>query len=335
MKQFLVFSFAVLLLTVDVSAQLPYSFSVYYQAYAPLTGATLFHPGLVWNVNSIFAAPIGFPFTIDTFHCSNFYSEGANTTSTDTTSATFSGFILTDAGLDDRGGVGGGSVSHSPVRYEVTGSAGHQIFKFEVFNAGFDQQLVDSGFMSDSVDMQMWYYEDSGTVELRYGPSLITGTDYFNYSGTMSGFVQNLDSNGNGTTYLLGGIPANPTVQTVPLVSGNPTTTFDVLSSFPPSGTVYRFGPLHNSTDVGTFFTSANVNVYPTAAQDEVMINYKGSEILSYDVLSVSSARMIVNGSADNGITHIDVSNFPAGIYLLHLRSSADSRIYRFVKIQR
>ena len=86
---------------------------------------------------------------------------------------------------------------------------------------------------------------------------------------------------------------------------------------------------------MGTFFTSANVNVYPTAAQDEVMINYKGSEILSYDVLSVSSARMIVNGSADNGITHIDVSNFPAGIYLLHLRSSADSRIYRFVKIQR
>ena len=333
MKQFLVLSCAFFLLAVNVSAQLPYSFSVYNQAYVPLTGATLFHPGLVWNVNSIFSAPIGFPFTIDTFHCSNFYSEGANTTSTDTTSATFSGFVLTDAGLDDRGGVGGGTVSRSPVRYELTGSAGHQIFKFEVFNAGFDQQLVDSGFLSDSVDMQMWYYEDSGIVELRYGPSLITGTDYFNYAGTMSGFIQNLDSNGNGTAYLLGGSPASPSVQTVPLVSGNPTTTFDVLSPFPPSGTVYRFGPLHNSTDVGTFFTPATVNVYPTAAQDEVMINYKGNEILGYDVLSVNGARMEVNGWANNGITHIDISNFPAGIYLLHLQGSSDSKVYKFVKI--
>ncbi len=332
MKQFLVLSFAILLLTVKVSAQLPYSFSVYNQAYAPLTGATLFHPGLVWNVNSIFSAPIGFPFTIDTFHCSNFYSEGANTTSTDTTSATFSGFILTDAGLDDRGSVGGGTVSLSPVRYEVTGSAGHQVFKFEVFNAGFDQQLVDSGFMSDSVDMQLWYYEDSGIVEIRYGPSLITGTDYFNFAGTMSGFVQNLDSNGDGTIYLLGGNPASPTVQAVPLVSGNPTTTVNVLSSFPPSGTVYRFAPISYPNNVTSIFTTTNVNVYPTAAQDEVMINYKGNETLSYDVLSLNGARM-ANGSANNGTTHIDVSNFPAGIYLLHLQGSADSKVYKFVKI--
>ena len=183
--------------------------------------------------------PIGFPFRIDTINCPYYFSEGGSSFLTDTNNVTVSGFIMTIASLNDRGYTID-SVAHSPIRYKVTGPVGNRIFKSEFFNAGFDQQLQTSGVMTDSVNLQVWFYEDSGAVELRYGPSLITDPSYFDPVNFV-GYGQDLDTNFSGKIYVLNGNPAAPTVQAVNMVNGNQTTVFAGLSSFPPGGTVNRY----------------------------------------------------------------------------------------------
>jgi len=332
MKRFLLLALAGALCSVTASAQFPYHFSAYHDTYVPLDSATIVDSGRVWDLGTIFHAPIGFPFMIDTFHCSSFISPGANDPATDSNSVITSGFIIEDGDLDDRGFVTD-SFSLSPVRYKVTGPVGHQIFKFEVWNAGFDQQFSATGAMTDSFCFQYWYYQDSNVVELRYGPSRVTRTDYFALGKPFAGFGQNVDTGGNGTLYILGGNPNSPNVQTVPLVAGNPTTIFSPLNSFPTSGTVYRFGPLPNHTSVNELLNSDELNVYPTSASNEVIINYKGGDQLHYNVYSITGANTNINGNAVKGLTKIDISNLPSGMYMVNAATAEVSRVFKIVKI--
>ncbi len=331
MRQFLFTLFTILLLSSKAFAQMNYTFTVYSQPYVPLTSATRIDSGLIWDNTHNFTAPLGFPFKIDTINCPYFISEGGNVSVTDTATVTFSGFILTDASLDDRGYTTD-TVSHSPVKYKLTGTAGHHIFMYEVSNAGFDQQLLDISKMTDSVNLQIWYYEDSGIVELRYGTSLVTGTDYFDPAGPIAGYLEDFVS-GNGTVYMLGGNPASPILQKVPISGGMPTIAYSGLSSFPPDGTVYRFTPNFAPLSIGQVFIPENIIVYPTVCTDNVMIKYKGAENLNYDVYSINGAQMNLTGQANKGLNRINISNLPAGMYLLHLQGSADSKVYKFVKM--
>jgi len=335
MRNKLFLTLAIIGISFGSFAQLPYTLTVYSQAYVPLDSATVLDPGQVWNTNYNFAAPVGFNFYMDTIDCPNFYSIGGNFAVTDTANVTSSGFIITDASLDDRGYLGD-TVSRSPLRYKLTGTPGNLIFKAEFFNAGFDQQLQDSLPMTDSVNFQVWYYEDSGTVELRYGPSLITGTDYFNFgNGPLVGYACDNDTNGNGNIYLLNGDPLHPTIQTVVQINGNLLSTPLSLNSYPVNGTVYRFSRLHpiNLVSVPEVFTSENVSVFPTRCSNEIKVKYSGPETPAYEIFSVTGIKMGLSGQVQKGLNHIDLSNFPPGMYLLHLQGAGDSKVYKFVKI--
>ena len=331
MKQPLLALLAFVLIAGKAEAQMPYTFTAYHQTYVPLTSGTVVAPGYVWNSNDYATVPIGFPFQVDTIHCSYMFLQGGGNTSADTANVTASGFLLTDASLDDRAYTLG-TTPLSPIRWVMSGTAPNRILKVETVNAGFDQQLVDSGFMKDSVNLQVWYYEDSGIVELRYGPSHITGTNYFHFPTTTAGYMKDLDTFGNGTFYALGGTPTNPVVQTVPFVAFNPSGVMLPLSGFPTSGQVYRFARI-DRTSVPSVFTSYNIKVFPTNAQNEVNVSYKGPEFLNYEVISVNGSKMNIEGKAVNGTTTININELPSGMYLLRLSSATDSKVYKFVKM--
>lgn len=228
---------------VSFAQVMPYNFSAYNQAYVPLDSATRIDSGLIWDGNATFAVPVGFHFLIDTMNCPNFVAMN-DVVVVDTTSF-LDGFIISDATFDDRG-LDSMIKSKSPIRYKVTGPVKERIFKAEFFNAGFDQQLLDGMPLTDSVNFQVWFYEDSGTVEVRFGPSLVTGADYFPFVGTdVSGYLQHLDTNGTGYIYALKGNPAHPTMQTAHLINGIPTSSFSGLDTWPPNGTVYRLSLIH------------------------------------------------------------------------------------------
>jgi Secretion system C-terminal sorting domain len=331
MKRPLLVLFAIILIAGKAEAQMPYAFTAYHQTYVPLTSGAVMNPGYVWNSNDYYTFPIGFPFQIDTMLCTNMFLSGGGSVVSDTANVPVSGFVLTDASLDDRAYTLG-TTPLSPIRWVLSGTAPNRILKVETVNAGFDQQLIDSGFMKDSVNLQVWYYEDSDIVELRYGPSHITGTGYFLLANTIAGYIKDIDTNGNGTFYALGGVPTNPVVQTVPLAGGNPTGLMVPLSGFPASGQVYRFARI-DRTGVPSVFTSDNIKVYPTSAQSELNVSYKGSETLNFEVMSVNGSKMNIEGKAVNGTTTININELPSGIYLLRLSSATDSKVYKFVKM--
>lgn len=322
---------SLLLISATSLAQAPYTFSVYSQPYVPLDSATLVDSGYAWNSNDYLTAPVGFAFNIDTIHCPYMFSSGGSSFATDTNVVTISAFLFTSASLDDRGYMTD-SVAHSPIRYKLTGPAGHRIFKFEIANAGFDQQLLDMGVMTDSVSLQSWFYEDSGIVELRYGPSHITGTDYFT-PFNFAGYARDVDSNGNGLFYALGGNPLSPIVQHVPLVGGNPSVAFSGLTSFPPSGTVYRFAYHPGALAITQLTDESDISVYPTVAANEVTVQCAKAGGRSYEILSVSGIHMDLSGPLTDGRNEVDVRALPAGMYLLRVNGGAGSTVYKFVKM--
>jgi len=316
------------------SQQMPYTLTTYNQTYVPLdTGATVIDPGLIWSGNTNnFVAPIGFAFKIDTTSCPYFLCEGGSDFVTDTNMNAGSGFILTDATLDDRGY--GGSVSRSPVRYKISGPVGQRIFKAEVFNAGFDQEYIDSNTFNDSVNLQVWLYEDSNIVELRYGPSRVTGADYYSFGGNLAGYAKVINT--NGYMYILSGDPASPTVQTIQVISDNFNSNPVPLSSFPPSGTVYRFTPIvpaDTTTSVKDVFSVENVMVYPTACHSEINVSYKNNNTAAYNIVSVSGALMNIKGELNKGVNGIDIGSLPSGMYLLQLQNDTGRKVYKFVKL--
>ncbi len=334
MKRKLLLAIAMFGISIGSFAQvMPYTFSAYNQAYLPLDSATRIDSGVIWDYNTTFTAPVGFHFLIDTINCpafifndNSFFADSGNF---------LDGFIISDADFTDRG-IDSLIKSKSPVRYKVTGPPKERIFKAEYFNVGFDYQFQQGIPLTDSVNFQVWFYEDSGTVEIRFGPSLVSVSDYFQFIGNdVSGYVQHIDTNGNGYLYILKGNPAHPTMQTVHMVNGIPTTSFSGLDAWPPNGTVYKYtrkNPI-NLVQVPVVFTDENVDVFPTVCTNQLTIRFDGNETPEYNVVSISGANMNMKGQVSRGTNKIDVSNLAAGTYLLHLQGGADSKVFRFVKM--
>ena len=312
---------------------MPYTFSYYNQAYVPLDSATRIDSGVIWDGGTMFVTPVGFHFLIDTINCPDFIFND-NTVFADTGNFV-DGFIISDADFTDRG-IDSMIKSKSPVRYKVTGPAKERIFKTEYFSAGFDLQFQQGLPLTDSVNFQVWFYEDSGTVEIRFGPSLVSVPDYFQAIGQdLSGYGQHVDTNGNGYLYVLKGNPAHPTMQTVHFVGGAPTTSFSGLDTWPPNGTVYRYtrkNPI-NLVQVPAVFTDENVDVFPTVCTNQLTVRFDGNETPDYNIISISGENMNLKGQVNHGTNRIDVSNLAVGTYLLHLQGGADSKVFRFVKM--
>ncbi|MGN6568193.1 MAG: T9SS type A sorting domain-containing protein [Flavipsychrobacter sp.] len=326
-----------LLLSTSAMAQMPtYNFSYYTDTYTPLTGGTSVNGSTIWDggVNS-YAVPVGFTFQVDTATTSTCFLRYGYLTEIDSSSAMQThGFSMIDADLVDRGKLAGTS-SLSPIRYEVSGTPGSRIFKLEMTNAGFQVEDDKFGTLNDYINIQEWWYEGSNIVELRYGPSQVTYSIYFDWGGKPLIFYTPYKSlsgaSGGGTYYVVSGDPAAPTIDSVVFgPMGNPTYMGTLLNSYPANGQVYRFTPKNLGV---TNVALQNVHVYPTAAQTEVMVDYNSNEKASYTVVSINGSATNINGTLSHGTTHIDVSALPAGVYLVELQSSNGRATRKFVKM--
>ncbi len=318
------------LVSLRASAQLPYTLSVSNQPYTPLTSASSINNGIIWNYQT-FIIPIGFYFRVDSYATSNFNLYNGREFTADTINIS-SQFLLTDASLFDKGGAND-SVSRSPLRYTLSGVAPNRIFKAQIGNAGFHDEYSFYGTVKDSVNMQVWLYEGSNIVELRYGPLSVThDTLYFPNRKPKVGYVKNYNFNSFAyqAFYILSGNPASPTIDSVVPgrgYSGTP------LSSFPPAGTVYRFSPTNTTSTAGVGGTqlTSTLSVYPTITNNEEHILYNGSTNIAYTITSMDG-KMHINGYLAPGLNHVDVSMVASGIYILQVATGSQQAIYRFVK---
>jgi len=325
MKQFItIITTAAVLAASAVKAQMPYKVTVQNQAYAPLTGATSVNGTKAWADTSTFVVPLGFNFKLGTKTINKLNLMEMTGITSDTTGMV-SAFNIIGTGLIDRGIAGG--TSKSPIRYVVSGTAGSRIFKLELLNAGFSDELDAHSTQNDSLNMQVWLYEGTDVVEIRFGSAKISYmSEYFYFGGPMIGFANNMKFADQtfDKVYLLKGSPTAPTVDSATLSS----TTFPSLSSYPVSGTVYRFAL--KSTGIANFEEAENISVYPTVCTDKVNISNKSNKQMQYQLLSVAGS-VLGKGTITTGTNTIDVSAAPAGMYILTVLDGEAAASYKLI----
>jgi len=123
----------------------------------------------------------------------------------------------------------------SPISYKYEVLGGERVLKVQWKNAGFE-----FGSINDSLNLQIWLFENSQKVQYRYGPSYVANFDSISVIDTAQIGIE-IQTNSVDMYTMLSGTPANHTLQH---------SEFAKFYGLPPSGTVYEFRSLISSTNV-------------------------------------------------------------------------------------
>jgi hypothetical protein len=313
--------------TQQAQAQMPYNVSTLTQTYQPLPAtAAKANQTAIWTNDSNYVIPLGFTFRINGKTTTKIAINGGDYLAPDTTGLQ-SGFGIISSIMRDRGT----TTSLSPIRYATTGAPGSRIFKLELFNAGFDDEFFTFGTNLDSANLQVWLYETSNIVEIRYGGSKVSHFSTYFDKGLQVGFVKNFDKSQGmlEKAYILKGNPASPTIDSFDMNSTN----YPAMNAMPANGTVYRFTPKTGSSTGIVSVTSGTIGkIYPTTCANVLNIEHHNSYPIAYQVVSMSGYT-VLNGEVTGTSKILDVANLAAGIYQVRLTNNGQTEVQRFVKL--
>lgn len=321
--------FALLASAILGAQPLPYTLSTWNEPYTELEAPVMLTGDEVWDDPQLFI-PIGFAFEMMGETCENllFLEPGAQllpSLSEDSLNV-FGPYYadLIDAGYAQ-------DTSLSSISYEVTGITGSRILKIQFKDVAFYGEYAELGTSNNRTNFQLWLYEGTFDFEYRYGENSIKDGAFIHPLGAPLVFVaKNASLAGDGgfeTLWLLGGDPANPETNTLENADTPPGPEL-LLNGEPAPGTVYHF-------DTGIVSVSETINrrpllIYPslTAGELFVSIGTGGTEAVTiYDGRGAVVRQVLLN----NGIHTLDVSDLPAGTYLMRTHSGQHDAV-RFVK---
>lgn len=319
---------AMIVMATPAQAQsFPYTFTATTDDYTPLENATSLNNGELWD-DPEFVVPIGFEF--DLFGQSinelslNFGVGG--TVGPVPNGENFQSLIIAyGSDIADRGLLNGESMSD--IRYKTEGTPGSRIFKLEWSNAGFYYELDENQTNEDFVNFQLWLYEGSNIIEMRYGESSIADHDLVHdipggpLVGLLDTIIEGEFDAEIGHLYYLKGDTGNPGVNEIDeldelfLLSS-------VLDGSPANGQIYRFAP-NVSALPDLSLAASDVQAWPTIATDQVTLYWQEWET----VHKQAQARIIDAQGRTWGtpvaitgpMTEISVAHLPAGAYWIQL----------------
>lgn len=314
-----------------------YNFAVLEEEYQPLIDATEIQFADPWD-DPDFTIPLSFDFKFFEYTNDSIYSDSnegflneENTFPAESVAGFFPYLVdVTDIGFNN-------DMHLSPVRYQVDGPVGDQIFKFEVANAGFYEDIY-YGTSTSFVNYQLWLYEKNGAIEYRYGPSLIENPmDIFFYGGPRIGAVDSLLVDVGlfqGTFYFLTGDPASPDITSF---TGDLFDYYEniALDNTPVDGTVYRFTP----QDVAAKDIPAKdlaISILENPVRQQVDLRITSLELINLTAEinisnSIGQSIFTININLENSLS-IDVEPFPAGSYFLTIATEKGFKTMQFVK---
>lgn len=315
--------------TLSGNAQLNYTLSTRTDAYIPITNGTSVNGTTIWD-DELYALPLGFDFEIEGKKNDTVFFSEDNFIAIDTVGL-LNVFVITEMDILDRGNFND-SETRSPIRYEVTGTTPNRIFKLEVANAGIFEEHDMYGTNEDSVSIQVWLYETSSIIELRYGPSQLRYPADYNYltgsplMGYMRGF--NYFTGALQKGYYLKGNPTAPTIDS----TTNLLTLVGGLDSYPANGTVYRFTP--KPTGVKDNAGSLDkLQLLSNTGTSNLLLRSPYNGELNYKIVAINGATLSNSGNVRQGVNNIDISNLPQGMHILYVSGADGIQSFRINKL--
>jgi len=223
MKRLLLSSIALLAICGSLRAQ-TYTFTQSTAGYQNLVNPTSLSNGELWDEDN-FTLPLAFPFIYNGHGYDQIRVNPNGYLEFRGDSVIFSALLadLVDRGVD---------VSESPISYTVEGTTGNRIEKIEFRNAGFY-----NGAATDSINFQIWLYENDYAIEVHVGSGNVTDVaSDFDFGGPVVGVVAMTMNFDPIYTLVLSGDAAAAVAGTWDGQNDPP-----ALNGTPVSGTVYRF----------------------------------------------------------------------------------------------
>lgn len=331
-KQLLLSTLMLTYFALQTSAQFNYTLSVQNATYTPLSSSSSSVNGtLIWD-DDTFTVPLGFAFNMDGIVINTVAIEEDNfVVGYNLNGDTANAFMFTDADLHDRGWVSG-SVSRSPIRYEVSGTDGSKIVKLEIANAGFYDENDLYSTDNDSLYLQIWFYQGTNVIEFHFGPSNITHyADYYYATGQpLFGYAKRFDINTMGMEmfYYMNGSATSPTVDSTADVLNIMT---GGLNTYPSNGTVYKFTPKFTGIKVLTEGVSG-IQLVNNISNNHITVKSNYDSKLEYKFISISGSVTSCIGSISKGTSTIDISSLPTGMYMLNISGNEGYRNFKVTK---
>jgi hypothetical protein len=284
-----------------------YTFTKSSNTYSDLTGSISISANDYWD-DPDYKVPVGFTFQLFNQNVDTLYfagNSGGILFGKDDASPT--SLIPYGADLEDRGYIV--EVAASPISYKLEGSVGSRVLKVEWKNAGFYWEDNELGTLNDYVNFQLWLYEGSNKIEMRYGPSSISNASIV--FDTETGPSVGLSNQNETESYYLSGSPSNPSVTSDNGIK---------LIGTPPNGTVYTFNKLISST----FTTKAeplNVQVYPNPINEVAVfkINHYKPNNATLNIIDVLGKTVKSIGDIQGAEVRVDCASLAGGIYFYEL----------------
>ncbi len=323
MKKILLTAVA-LIVAVGSMAQTQYNFSAFNETYSNLSNPITLSDGDVWD-DPEYIIPLGFDFQISTYTFNTLYIVSWGLGGVVSSSSAGTGFLpaIVPIGQDIVSLTDLVGNSTSPITYKIDGAPGSRIAKIEWQNFGFFEDQTTADFMN----MQLWLYEGTNTIEYRFGPSAINSPNesFEGETGPSVALLSSYDFDNDellDVAYVLTENTANPTV-----VEYGPGDEINegALTGAIPDGTVYRFTPgvLGIQENFKLEFT-----IFPNPVQDILTIssNNTNQEVIFFNNLGqeIQMDRFTE--------TSYNVAGLRAGLYFIQIKSDGAKVTKKFIK---
>jgi hypothetical protein len=221
-------------------------------------------------------------------------------------------------------GAGYSCSNDTELSYKTGGSTGNRIFKFQWKNLGI---WNDNSFL-DRINIQCWLYEQSGTIEYRFGPIQISQSDsYFtDQNGGFTAVVNYVNPNNpmvkNNSQYLVG--PADSPSSVI----YNPNTATSMIGH-PTMDMVYQF--VRPNPNAGISEQVISTKIYPNPANDIIYIAFGNEKPTTIEIISLNG-KTIQNVDSSSIQEYLKIKELNPGIYFLKVSYGNRSETIKFVK---
>ncbi len=214
--------------------------------------------------------------------------------------------------------------NQSTISYSTEGLPGEQILKIQWKDCGFYEEIFGTaGTANNTLNFQLWLYEGTNNIEVRFGPSVLPDAATIHDYGTpVIGIIEgySLNSESFENFWHLRGSIETPTMfnSDVSIIYSY---SIPGLDAEPEDGRVYRFATVPTSIVAPT--QSLELNVYPTIVTEEFFVEVNEELLNKKTQVSVLNnlGQVIYTSIITNVKERLDTSNFTAGIYYVRINN--------------